>query len=92
MTKAIKVTYNSFAVPQFPYDVELGAIYNCTKEDDKYFIQGNGFNREFTLEFIKQMFKPCEKYDWEMLNSKIKIEETEDVSASKKNIRKKENK
>ena len=92
MTKAIKVTYNSFAVPQFPYNVELGVIYNCVKENDKYFIQGNGFNREFSLEFIKQMFKPCKEYNWEMLNDKIEIEEIENTSVSKRKYKKKEDK
>ena len=72
MTKAIKVIYDSPAQPQYPYDIELNLTYDCVKENDEYFIKGNGFNREFTLDFIKRMFKPCEGYGWEMLEEKNK--------------------
>lgn len=90
MTKAIKIIYNSLAVPQFPYDVKLGVVYNCIKENDKYFVRANDFNREFDLSFIKQMFKPCEKYNWEMLNSEV--EEIENTTITKRKSKKKEDK
>lgn len=68
MTKIIKVVYSSPAIPQYPYDVEIGTIYECVKDKDKYSIRNKNFERAFNLEFIKRMFKPCEGYSWDMLN------------------------
>lgn len=76
MTKAIKVIYNSPARTQYPYDVKVNLTYNCEKENDKYFIRGNDFDREFALDFIKRMFKPCEGYEWDMLENKEEAETT----------------
>ena len=63
----IKVKYTSPAIPQYPYDVELGVEYDCIKQEDRYVIKGINFEREFALDFIKQMFSPCVKYNWEMI-------------------------
>ena len=55
------------AIPHKPYDVKLNTIYECVKYKNKYIIKGLDFEREFSLEFIKSMFKPCENYNWNML-------------------------
>lgn len=64
----IKVKYTSPAMAQYPYDVDVKLTYNCEKDGDKYFIRGYGFDREFSLDFIKRMFTPCEEYNWKMLD------------------------
>ena len=80
MAKIIKVIYSSPAVPQYPYDVKIGAIYECIKNDNKYFIKGNNFERDFQFDFIKRCFNPCEGYSWDMLNEN---EETEIITNKK---------
>lgn len=78
----IKIIYNSPAMPQYPYDVHLGASYECQKFKDKYIVKGFDFEREFSLDFLKQIFKPCNGYSWEMLNEK---KSQTDINAVKKN-------
>ena len=74
MAKIIKVIYSSPAIPQYPYDVEIGAIYECIKEKDKYSIRGKNLERVFSFEFIKRSFQPCEGYSWDMLNENKEVE------------------
>lgn len=76
MAKIIKVVYSSPAIPQYPYNVEIGTIYECIKDKDKYSIRGNNFERVFSLEFIKRSFKPCEGYNWDMFNENKEVENT----------------
>jgi hypothetical protein len=76
MAKIIKVIYSSPAIPQYPYDVEIGAIYECVQDKGEYSIKGKNFERVFNLEFIKRSFKPCEGYSWDMLNEKKEVENT----------------
>ena len=76
MIKTIKVVYTSPAIPQYPYDVEIGTIYECIKSDDKYSIRGKNFERVFNLEFIQRTFSPCEGYNWNMLNEEITTKQT----------------
>lgn len=64
----IKVVYTSPATPQYPYDVRTGVIYECKKNKNKYIIKGLNFEREFPLNFIKNMFTPIDGYSWDMLN------------------------
>jgi hypothetical protein len=75
----IKIIYNSPAMPQEPYNVALGVSYECEKSKGKYVVQGVNFKKEFTLEVIKMLFKPCDGYSWDMLEetkeSKIDTEE-----------------
>ena len=66
----IKIIYNSPAMPQYPYDVRLGVSYECQKVKDGYVVKGFDFEREFSLDFIQQIFKPCDGYSWDMLNKK----------------------
>jgi hypothetical protein len=69
----IKVTYNSPAVPQEPYDFDLKKSYNVEKNGNKYFIYHNKDNKqEFDIGFLKSMFKPCDGYSWDMLVEKEK--------------------
>ena len=77
----IKIIYNSPAMPQYPYDVHLGASYECQKVKDKYIVKGFDFEREFSLDFLQQVFKPCDGYNWEMLNEK---QPQTDINAVKK--------
>ena len=83
----IKVKYNSPAMAQYPYDVDVKLTYNCEKDGDKYFIRGYGFDREFSLDFIKKMFTPCEKFDWGMLEDKIEKEIKFEKPNSKSNVK-----
>lgn len=76
MIKTIKVVYTSPAIPQYPYDIEIGTIYECIKEDDKYSIRGKNFERVFNLEFIQRTFSPCEGYNWDMLNENTTTKQT----------------
>lgn len=76
MAKIIKVVYSSPAIPQYPYDVEVGTIYECVKEKDKYSIRGKNLERVFSFEFIKRSFKPCEGYSWDMFNENKEVENT----------------
>lgn len=69
MIKTIKVVYTSPAIPQYPYDIEIGTVYECIKQDDKYSIRGKNFERVFNLEFIQRTFTPCEGYSWNMLEA-----------------------
>ena len=69
----IKVTYNSPAMPQYPYDVQLGVVYECVKVKGKYIIKGANFNRAFDLKFLKCIFKPCDNYSWDMLEEKNEV-------------------
>ena len=39
----------------------------------KYFIKRVNFEREFTLEFIQQMFSPCDGYDWKMIKDENNV-------------------
>jgi hypothetical protein len=73
MAKIIKVIYSSPAIPQYPYDVEIGRIYECVQDKDKYFIRGKNLERVFNFEFIKRSFKPCEGYSWDMLKDKKEV-------------------
>lgn len=76
MAKIIKVIYSSPAIPQYPYDVEIGTIYECVQDKNKYSIRGKNFERVFNLEFIKRTFKPCEGYSWDMLDENKEVENT----------------
>lgn len=82
--KIIKVKYTSPALPQKPYDVSVGVAYDCEKFEEKYFIKGLNFNREFSLGFIKSMFQPCEGYNWDMLKDKTEIKENKIVKSNTK--------
>jgi hypothetical protein len=70
----IKIIYNSPAVPQEPYNVNLKEKYDCMKNGDKYLVKGLDFEREFSLDFIKRMFKPCDGYSWDILDNENKKE------------------
>ena len=71
----IKIIYNSPAVPQKPYDFVLGKIYEIEKVKDKHYVLiDNNNKREFDIDFIKSMFKPCEGCSWDMLE--INLEKT----------------
>jgi hypothetical protein len=85
MAKIIKVIYSSPAIPQYPYDVEIGAIYECIQDKDKYSIRGKNLERVFNLEFIKRSFKPCEGYSWDMLNEKKEVVNTSKKTKAKIN-------
>lgn len=85
MAKSIKVIYNSFAVPKYPYDVELGVTYECIKDKDNYFIKGRNFERNFAFDSIKSMFRPCDGYDWGMLDDN---KETDDIFKQTKQTKK----
>ena len=89
MTKIIKVIYSSPAIPQYPYNVEIGTIYECVKDNDKYSIRGKNFERVFNIEFIQRSFKPCEGYSWDMLNEN---KEVENISKSTKKTKSKKSK
>ena len=52
------------------------------KVKDKYIVKGFDFEREFSIDFLKQVFKPCDGYSWEMLNEK---KSQTDINAVKKN-------
>lgn len=80
----IKVIYTSPAVLQYPYDVELGVVYDCEKCGNKYIIKGKNFNREFELNFIKNMFTPIEEYNWDMLNPPKKNNKTDSKNVKNK--------
>jgi hypothetical protein len=62
-------------MPQEPYNVALGVSYECEKSKDKYVVKGVNFKKEFSLEVIKMLFKPCDGYSWDMLEEKKEIEE-----------------
>lgn len=83
----IKVIYNSPAMPQGDYNFTLNKVYECEKNKNKYVIKGVNSNKEFTPEFLKSIFKPCEGYSWEMLEEKKEKEEiaTNKVAKSTKN-------
>ena len=69
----IKIIYNSPAVPQEPYDFVLNTKYELNKVKGKYVILINDNDRrEFDIDFIKSMFKPCEGYSWDMLKTDVK--------------------
>jgi hypothetical protein len=69
----IKVFYNSPAMPQKPYDFDLNKSYEVDKINNKYFIYRNKDEKqEFSIDFLKSMFKPCEDYSWDMLEEKEK--------------------
>ena len=74
----IKIIYNSPAMPQEPYNVSLGVSYDCAKSKDKYVVQGVNFKKEFSLEVIKMLFKPCDGYSWDMLEE---VEEKENKTS-----------
>ena len=76
MAKIIKVVYSSPAIPQYPYDVEIGTIYECVQEKGKYSIRGKNLERVFNLEFIKRSFKPCKGYSWDMLEENKEVKNT----------------
>lgn len=62
----IQIVYNSPAMPQGNYNFALNKAYECKKIKDKYVVE----NKEYSLAFIKSMFKPCEGYSWDMLEEK----------------------
>ena len=66
----IKIIYNSPAVPQEPYNFNIGTVYDCEKSKGKYFVINGDVKKTYSLEFIKMMFKPCEEYSWDMLEEK----------------------
>lgn len=71
----IKIVYNSPAMPQGDYNFALNTAYECEKVKDKYVIKGANSKKEFALEFLKSIFKPCEGYSWDMLEEKKEIKE-----------------
>jgi hypothetical protein len=80
----IKIIYNSPAMPQEPYNVALGVSYECEKSKGKYVVQGVNFKKEFTLEVIKMLFKPCDGYSWDMLEKKETAKATKQVAKTVK--------
>ena len=70
----IKVIYNSPAMPQGNYNFALNTAYECEKVKDKYVIKGVNSEKEFALEFLKSIFKPCDGYSWDMLEEKKETE------------------
>ena len=69
----IKIIYNSPAIPQKHYNFNLDQEYELNKIKGKYVISLNyGDKREFDIDFIKSMFKPCEGYSWDMLEKENK--------------------
>ena len=82
----IKIIYNSPAMPQYPYDVQLGVSYECQKIKDKYIVKGVNFERAFSLKFIQNMFKLCDGYTWDMLGEKVAKENaTKNTNSDKAN-------
>ena len=71
---SIKIIYNSPAMPQGNYNFALNTAYECEKVKDKYVIKAKE-NKEYSLAFLKTIFKPCEGYSWDMLEEKKEIEE-----------------
>lgn len=71
---SIKIVYNSPAMPQGDYNFALNTAYECEKIKDKYIIKAKE-DKEFSLAFIKSIFKPCDGYSWDMLEEKKEIEE-----------------
>lgn len=67
---SIKIIYNSPAMPQGDYNFALNKAYECEKIKDKYVVE----NKEYSLDFLKSMFKPCDGYSWDMLEEKKEIE------------------
>ena len=63
---SIKIIYNSPAMPQGDYNFALNKAYECKKVKDKYVVE----NKEYSLAFLKSMFKPCDGYSWDMLEEK----------------------
>lgn len=74
----IKIKYNSPAIPQEPYNFSLGTIYECDngKKKNTCVVKGSNIEKEFSLEFIKSIFKPCDGYGWDMLEEKVIKENT----------------
>ena len=70
----IKIVYNSPAMPQGDYNFALNTAYECEKVKDKYVIKAKE-DKEFSLAFLKSIFKPCEGYSWDMLEEKKEIKE-----------------
>ena len=70
----IKIIYNSPAMPQGDYNFALNTEYECKKVKDKYVIKAKE-DKEFSLAFIKSIFKPCDGYSWDMLEEKKETEE-----------------
>ena len=66
---SIKIIYNSPAMPQGDYNFVLNTEYECEKIKDKYVVKAKE-DKEFSLAFIKSMFKPCDGYSWDMLEKK----------------------
>jgi hypothetical protein len=85
MNKIIKVTYVSPAIPQYPYNVEIGVVYECIKNNNEYSIRGKNFERVFSFDYIQNAFKPCEGYTWDMLDES---EVTESTTKSTKQVKK----
>ena len=83
MIKTIKVIYTSPAIPQYPYDVEVGTVYECIKDNDKYSIRGKNFERVFNFEFIQRTFTPCQGYTWDMLSDGTTSKQTTKVKKTK---------
>lgn len=72
---SIKIVYNSPAMPQGDYNFALNTEYECEKIKDKYVIKAKE-DKQFSLAFIKSMFKPCDGYSWDMLEEKKATEKT----------------
>lgn len=70
---SIKIVYNSPAMPQGDYNFALNTEYECEKVKDKYIIKAKE-DKQFSLAFIKSMFKPCDGYSWDMLENKEAVE------------------
>ena len=71
----IKIVYNSPAIPQGNYNFALNTVYECEKVENKYIIKDKE-DKEFSLDFLKNMFKPCENYSWDMLEENKDKQET----------------
>ena len=82
----IKIIYNSPAMPQGDYNFSLGVTYTCVKSEktDNYIVKGSDIEKEFSLEFIKSIFKPCDNYSWDMLEVKVVKEKTTKTKKSGK--------
>ena len=90
---SIKRVYNSPAMPQGNYNFALNTVYECEKVDGKYIIKAKE-DKEFSLAFLKNMFKPCENYSWDMLEENKEKQEivvkAEKVNKKAKSVKDKE--
>ena len=80
----IKIIYNSPAMPQGNYNFALNTAYKCEKINGKYIVKAKE-DKEFSLAFIKSIFKPCEGYSWDMLEEKKDTEKATKKVAKSKN-------